>query len=932
MTSIVTKVFRGMLPSVSNTKLETGYATTAVNTKLLSGDIEGYYDIGNPFQLSKAAPILALEQAANGDWLQWSASELASFAFDIRAVPGTVVGDTTGRRYITGYNSPVNGSVPQVTNTFFATDPSQQGAHTAGAYPYVTYPLGIADPASPPANTTPSPSPLVDDFDFAQEASVNELSATGGSTGINYLVGDKLLVAGGTLVTGFTADTGAARIIVTDINPSTGAITGLSLDRGGFYTTGNAPSLAAHALTYPTGVTGTGSGGTATVQVVVANNFSGFSQYNVGTPGSTDYYIRWHIGGGGDYAPNQWQVDSAQGDLTVSYSNEAFGLVGATSWVFQVDTQSDSNPDLVVFLTGTYNGTNAMNGPAVVLSFHDSTFALYSSTIGTNGNTVGGTIVAQNSYAPNYAVKYRVRVTAVAQQAASTKGFNVTVTLADATAPGTILQTLQGFIPFEGDQFGVGSNHRGAFGGANIASFENIYVQVTSPASNITVESTNYVYTYVQQFPGDPLTQESGPSDPSPTIDVYIDSTTNPSVRSPVTVTIPPAPTGENIVAYNLYRLVEDPSGNETYTFVTQLTSSTTLPVTYVDSAQDDAIGPAVLISQDWMPPPANMQGILALPNGIMAGFFANVLCLSAQNYPHAWPVGNQYATDTNIQGLSAIDTTVLLVTQAYPYTAFGTDPSAFNMTKEVSIQGCVAPRSIATHKKYGVLFVSGNGLCYYKGQGLLDLVRIGPSGESPPFSYEQWQKLVPSSMIAELHDDYYYFWYSNGTTKSGFILDLTPGGFGLIGLDVHVTEAYVDKSVDKLYLVPDFSVYAVNGSVVSTALNIVSQWEYATTMRERTWERDQYMLPRPAAFARARVRYGVDTENDPVTGAITLTLTSADAAGTTGTAFNGAVANQNIFTIASKPGIKWNMKLDVTGYLAVNSLELAEASTEILD
>jgi len=62
------------------------------------------------------------------------------------------------------------------------------------------------------------------------------------------------------------------------------------------------------------------------------------------------------------------------------------------------------------------------------------------------------------------------------------------------------------------------------------------------------------------------------------------------------------------------------------------------------------------------------MQGIIALPNGIMAGFFANVLCLSAQNYPYAFPVGNQLSTDYPIVAIAPVDTSVLVLTAAEPY------------------------------------------------------------------------------------------------------------------------------------------------------------------------------------------------------------------------------------------------------------------------
>lgn len=982
-----------MLPIRANSKLPPGYASSAINTKLVSGDIEGYLDLGNGFQLAKAAPIFTLEQADNDDWLQFTNSELASFALDIRAVPGIIANDPTGRRYITGYNALTGGaypnagvfqgaspfSVPQFTNTFYATDASQQGSSALGAFPYKTFPLGIADPLSDPTASAPTAAGTTTNYEYGQEASIN--SATVAAAGTGYTVGDVLTLSGGTLVAGLPR----AQLTVTSVDPSTGGVTGVSLLGGGFYTAGNAP-------TSPAAVTGgTGSGATFTVTPEAQNtNGWGYVHYSSGSS-----LFNFGVSG------NKWVMTMQQGAAgngwSTNYSNQAFGLATASAFTMQVDAAGQDNgagqyPDLTFSFAGLFNGAYSVVGPGATISFNDGALTLYSNiTVGTSGGAVSGTVVgAPASYAFVGGTQYRVTVSATANTAGTQPGFSVKVSVATVAAPNVVLASVQGFVPFSGDQFGIGINNRVLpSSNGQDANFENVLITVTQPASAVTVESTNYVYTYDQQIPGDVLTQESGPSNPSATVDVFIDSTTNPPTRTGVTITIPPCPSGEFIAYYNLYRLVLDTSGNETYTFVTQfaawnLTSVTgsftvgetvtggtsgatgkvlsygtgvlvvsgvaglfqvgetitggsssahgvyassalsSVTITYVDSAQDSAIGPDVLISQTWAPPPANMQGMVAVANSTMCGFFDNVLCFSAPGYPHAWPVENQYAIDTLIQGTVVVDTTVLILSQAYPYTAWGTDPTSYSMSKEVSIQGCTASRSTATHKEYGAIFASGNGLCYYKGQGQLGLIRIGPYGQ-PPFSYEQFQALTPSSIRGELHDDYYFFFWNNGSSKGGYVLDLTPTGFGVIALDIHATEAFVDKEVDVLWMVPDQSTYPipVGGSPVGSAQNIAYQWEYAATQRPRVWARNDNLFGGTFSPAKARIQSQFNAGTDT----ITLTLSSEQ-----GTAYNTTVAQQRSFTIAAEPGFSWNVSMTVTGTARIKTFALVESAEELND
>jgi hypothetical protein len=321
--------------------------------------------------------------------------------------------------------------------------------------------------------------------------------------------------------------------------------------------------------------------------------------------------------------------------------------------------------------------------------------------------------------------------------------------------------------------------------GLFVTYFDNIHVQASGSNGFTPVDlATSYVYTFVND-----LGEESAPSPVSATI------------RRPdgvsVTVTTPTAiPSGISadygIATKRIYRAATGNTGTF-FRFVAEIDLD---EPDYVDVLTDAALG-ELLESDEFDLPPADLRGILALPNGIMVGFSKNQLCLSARNRPHAWPVSFRLTTDTDIVGIENVDNTVVIGTEAYPYLATGTDPATYSMTKLEVQQASVAKRSFGTLTGLGVLFASPDGLIAVQGPGQVRNVTEGI------FTRRQWQDLVPQSIRAVVHDDIYFFWLGDGSSGSdgGYALDLKPSGFGLIRLSVYADAMYADPLTDKLYL-----------------------------------------------------------------------------------------------------------------------------------
>lgn len=317
--------------------------------------------------------------------------------------------------------------------------------------------------------------------------------------------------------------------------------------------------------------------------------------------------------------------------------------------------------------------------------------------------------------------------------------------------------------------------------------FDNIHVQASGSNGYTPVNiATSYVYTFVND-----LGEESVPSLPSSTIQ-------RPDGVSVAVTTATAIPSGISseygIATKRIYRAATGNTGT-VFRFVAEIDLATE---TYEDVLTDAQLG-EVLESEEYDLPPDDLRGIRILPNGVMAGFSKNQLCLSAQNRPHAWPVGNRLTVDTYIVAISNIDTTVVVGTESFVYSASGNDPSAYSMSQPGARQACVSKRSMQyMNDQVGVVFASPDGLMAMTGPTTVRNVTEGV------FTRRQWQDLVPETIQAAVHDDIYFFSYGTNSSASGgmFMLDLKASGFGLVRLDYFANAMFSDPLTDKLYMV----------------------------------------------------------------------------------------------------------------------------------
>jgi len=400
-------------------------------------------------------------------------------------------------------------------------------------------------------------------------------------------------------------------------------------------------------------------------------------------------------------------------------------------------------------------------------------------------------------------------------------------------------------------------------------------VSVTGTADPSQIPETRvYTWTWVNKESG--FEFESAPAPASDSVDVYPGQSV--SVSSLGT-----APGGDYVVTHRrIYRAV-----GGIYLFVTEIPATST---SFTDTVDADALGEQ-LPSMNWSEPPSTLQGLINLPNGMMAGFDGRDVYFCEPYRPYAWPEMYIQSLDYPVVGLGRMDTTLAVLTTGVPYLIQGTHPDSMAVVKSDLEQACVSKRSIVSF---------GGSVVYAAPDGLM---RLSPSGSGiiteALFDYKQWQAyFAPETIHAYAHDNKYVAFYDNGTAQGGFIYDLKTGQFILH--DIYATAGFQDVQRDKLFL--------------AFADSSLSVW-YEGAPKPYIWRSKVFTMPQVTGFSCAQV----EAETYPLTLEV-----FADGQ----LIYTHEVPSRNPFRLPAKVGRDWEVQ--ISGTSQVFSVALATSMTEL--
>jgi hypothetical protein len=377
------------------------------------------------------------------------------------------------------------------------------------------------------------------------------------------------------------------------------------------------------------------------------------------------------------------------------------------------------------------------------------------------------------------------------------------------------------------------------------------------------IEARSYVYTWVSAY------NEEGPPSPAALLNGWSNGVWDVKLWTP-----PDNDRGvlRNLTGINIYRTVVGTGGTTVFFFVANVPIGT---VDYKDSIPDNTVAlNNQLPSTTWFPPPENLQGITAMPNGIMAGFAENQIWFCDPFHPHAWPPGNVLTTEFPIVGLGLTNGALVAATATVPYVVQGNSPGSMTLTKCGRANPCSSRGSIVSGDDF-VTFHSPNGLIQVSPQG------VATNTTDLWFTREQWKALTPQEYVRAIYLASCYFAYGStspatvmpaddSVAQDGFTIELDqdnqsftiwpqPGGhrLGFNELDSHT-----GNDIDNVLTDPwtGIGLLISNGSIYYYDFD-----DQAPALTTYTWKSKVYHQNAKRSFEAMKVFFTVPSNHDPL-------------------------------------------------------------------
>lgn len=370
---------------------------------------------------------------------------------------------------------------------------------------------------------------------------------------------------------------------------------------------------------------------------------------------------------------------------------------------------------------------------------------------------------------------------------------------------------------------------------------------VVPATSEYATETRSYVYTYVSH-----LGEESAPSPPSDPVTIRVDTD--------VDITTFAAPPTERRSIDRIWVYRTNTGSNETaFQFVGEVLVAN-IGDGFTDDVANEDLG-EVLQTEGWDVPNENMLGLVAMPNGMLAGFFDNVLCFSEPGYPHAWPTEYRKALDFDIVGLEVYGNALYVTTKGKPYLVVGVHPLQMSERRVETGQSCSDKRSMLN---------TGALILYCSPEGLISAGSSFVNATDTYYTKEQWQRIVgPDDATSRTLRAWYFdgqyilhasYTYDSVTTTSRLIFDFRDDALRITTFSELVIAAYADPETAELYYV--VAVANQPSGTPTSGHRMLLRWDYehpdanlASQYSEGDYTTGVVRLPHPMALSCARVQ-----------------------------------------------------------------------------
>jgi hypothetical protein len=323
--------------------------------------------------------------------------------------------------------------------------------------------------------------------------------------------------------------------------------------------------------------------------------------------------------------------------------------------------------------------------------------------------------------------------------------------------------------------------------------------------------SRSYVYTHVNQYG-----EESAPNLPSavvsgpPDADWQITGLPLAAPANPAGADYPP------VTRIHLYRTVTGAESGGQYfhlaIFDYDGVEHVPPPAVYHDIWADSTIvGNQTLQTEGWGNPPDNLDGLVTMTGGMMAGFIGNTVHFSEVNRPHTWPAAYDQSLHYDIVGMAYWNRSLVALTKGYPSVGTGNAPLNFIFQQIQVAEPCIWRGSIVADL-LGVFYASQNGLVLLNAKGVVNQT-------TQVIGEDKWaREFALTTIIGVRHRSQYLALTPDGSgpggTESnvygGWILDFAETRRGVVMLAIleGATAVWADDTTGDTFVIAGREVY----------------------------------------------------------------------------------------------------------------------------
>lgn len=297
-----------------------------------------------------------------------------------------------------------------------------------------------------------------------------------------------------------------------------------------------------------------------------------------------------------------------------------------------------------------------------------------------------------------------------------------------------------------------------------------------------------------------------------------------------------------------------------------------------------------------WLEPPAGLQGLIGMPNGMQLGFVGRTLHACEPYHPYAYPAKYDKPLAFNIVGLVAIGQSAFVGTTERPYLVSGSDAASLSEELLSSKMPCMSARSMVAIGG-AVLYASTHGLALYENGQVVNVT-------ADVFDRAQWQAYNPETMRAGEFDGRYVAFY----TKDG-------GGHGALVFDIKSrTISEMDAQADAVYTDAD-GLYVLDGTAIRDFLpaggaNLTGLWKSKT-----------YRLTKPQSFGWLHVDSDFSNNGSPASAAVRI---YADEQ------LHHTATVSSRAPVRVKPGRATNWRVEIESAARIEGVVLATTTEEL--